>query len=122
MNAERQVVLLEGGPLNGEQRSVHSQTSEFVEEWDAGPAEHWPPPARRTEIATYRRVDATRFRWCATETTVNDRLRRFFVDPASNLHPYECNGPGFCLHCDRAVSFDHDPDDCALCAGNGDIW
>ena len=54
---------------------------------------------------------------------MNDRLRRFFVDPASNLHPYECNGPGFCLHCDRAVSFDHDPDDWyALCAGNGDEW
>jgi hypothetical protein len=48
-----------------------------------------------------------------------------FFDTASNFHPYECDGPGKCVHCDRRVvvytadegtsSFEHDPVTCALC-------
>lgn len=47
-----------------------------------------------------------------------------FYDTASNFHPYECDGPGKCIHCDRRkVVFDtqgtrqveHDPATCALC-------
>jgi cob(I)alamin adenosyltransferase len=39
-----------------------------------------------------------------------------FLDIPSNLHPYECDGPGSCLHCDRLVTPNHDPETCALCA------
>lgn len=38
-----------------------------------------------------------------------------FADPSSNFHPYECDGPGLCVHCDRQVSDDHDPAVCELC-------
>jgi len=38
-----------------------------------------------------------------------------FLDGASNFHPYECNGPGWCIHCDRLVTPNHDPEHCALC-------
>ena len=38
-----------------------------------------------------------------------------FLDGASNFHPYECNGPGHCIHCDRLVTPNHDPGHCALC-------
>lgn len=36
-------------------------------------------------------------------------------DWASNFHPYECDGPGKCVHCDRSRSDRHDPSTCALC-------
>jgi len=32
-----------------------------------------------------------------------------------DLHPYECEGPGHCIHCDRTVTADHDPGECELC-------
>ena len=59
-----------------------------------------------------------------------------FFDTASNFHPYECDGPGKCIHCDRTITYrgegqlrhhaldtiedakwtlDHDPATCALC-------
>lgn len=38
-----------------------------------------------------------------------------FVDPPANLHPYECDGPCACIHCDRTVTDSHDPAVCALC-------
>lgn len=38
-----------------------------------------------------------------------------FLDDASNFHPYECNGPGKCAHCDRQETDGHDPATCALC-------
>jgi hypothetical protein len=45
-----------------------------------------------------------------------------FVDESSNFHPYECDGPGACLHCDRMQRTSlmtgdvlHDPATCALC-------
>ena len=49
-----------------------------------------------------------------------------FVDTSANFHPYECDGPGKCVHCDRLVVvrssdegtsyYEHHPMDCALCA------
>mgnify|MGYP000444780375 CR=1 FL=1 len=38
-----------------------------------------------------------------------------FYDPSSNLHPYECDGPGECIHCDQETTSKHDPNTCALC-------
>lgn len=38
-----------------------------------------------------------------------------FYDKAENFHPYECDGPGKCVHCDRFASDRHDPATCALC-------
>ena len=38
-----------------------------------------------------------------------------FLCSTSDLHPYECDGPGRCVHCDRAVAGTHDPETCALC-------
>lgn len=38
-----------------------------------------------------------------------------FVDTSENFHPYECDGPGKCRHCDRRVSEGHDPAACGLC-------
>lgn len=42
-----------------------------------------------------------------------------FLDPASNFHPYECDGPGKCVHCDRVQSETHDPATCMLCQYDG---
>lgn len=41
-------------------------------------------------------------------------------DTPDNLHPYECDGPGRCRHCDRRIvegslRYQHHPADCALC-------
>jgi len=33
----------------------------------------------------------------------------------SSFHPYECDGPGKCPHCDRREQPNHDPATCALC-------
>lgn len=38
-----------------------------------------------------------------------------FADTASNFHPFECDGKGKCIHCDRAKTERHDPATCALC-------
>lgn len=38
-----------------------------------------------------------------------------FLDTSENFHPYECDGPGKCEHCDRQVKEHHSPDKCALC-------
>jgi hypothetical protein len=38
-----------------------------------------------------------------------------FCDTSSNFHPFECDGRGKCVHCDRAKSANHDPATCALC-------
>jgi hypothetical protein len=42
-----------------------------------------------------------------------------FTDESSNFHPYECDGPGKCIHCDRLVSATHEPATCALCQPEG---
>jgi hypothetical protein len=42
-----------------------------------------------------------------------------FIDESSNFHPYECDGPGKCIHCDRTVSTTHEPATCALCQPEG---
>lgn len=34
---------------------------------------------------------------------------------ADSFHPYECDGPGKCIHCDEKKSDRHDPANCALC-------
>lgn len=39
-----------------------------------------------------------------------------FMDTSENFHPYECDGPGKCRHCDRRKDDSHDPATCALCA------
>lgn len=38
-----------------------------------------------------------------------------FVDTAENFHPWECDGPGRCRHCDQHKDDTHDPATCALC-------
>lgn len=45
-----------------------------------------------------------------------------FLDTAENFYPYECNGPGSCIHCDRLYRKSlmtgemlHDPATCELC-------
>lgn len=38
-----------------------------------------------------------------------------FVDTAENFHPFCCEGPGECIHCDSRKTDDHDPAECALC-------
>lgn len=38
-----------------------------------------------------------------------------FLCGSSSLHPYECDGPGECPHCDRRLLVGHDPATCALC-------
>lgn len=41
------------------------------------------------------------------------------IDPSHNFHPYECDGPGECPHCDREISTKHNPNTCALCDDDG---
>lgn len=41
-----------------------------------------------------------------------------FVCMTDDMHPYECDGPGKCLHCDREDNDRHDPITCALCLGD----
>ncbi len=50
--------------------------------------------------------------------------RAVWVDPPSNFHPYECDGAGKCVHCDREYRLEvnsleqereHNPATCALC-------
>ena len=36
-------------------------------------------------------------------------------DTSSNFHPFECDGPGKCIHHDRRHVGEHDPATCALC-------
>jgi hypothetical protein len=114
-DTQRQLITLIGGPLDGQQRQMHPNSNRYFEDWDVGPAENWPPPARRRDMATYRRVNETTFAYAETQTAMGDADRTFYRDPASNLHPYECNGPGKCMHCDRLVTYDHLPHECALC-------
>jgi hypothetical protein len=63
-------VTLQGGPLDGATRLIHPASSRYFEEWDAGPADQWPPPARRRAFATYRRADEGTFVWAATQTAL----------------------------------------------------
>jgi len=114
-DTDPQTVRLLGGPLDGQQRRIHPGSARYFEEWDDGPADHWPPPARKRNCATYRRVNDTTFAYAPTQTAMGAVDQAFFRDPASNLHPYECGGEGKCLHCDRLVTYDHLPHECALC-------
>ena len=48
-----------------------------------------------------------------------------WIDDDRNVHPYQCDGPGKCPHCDRRVivatgdegtsHYAHHPNDCGLC-------
>jgi ferredoxin len=63
---------------------------------------------------------------------------RLFVCTGADMHPYACDGPGKCIHCDRTVTLrsevprrldsvralkdadwevEHDPATCQLCLG-----
>jgi hypothetical protein len=44
-----------------------------------------------------------------------------YVDTAENFHPYECDGPGSCRHCDRRTDPSHNPAVCALCDPDYDM-
>lgn len=53
-----------------------------------------------------------------------------YLDTSSNFHPYECDGPGKCVHCDRVtvtgshgdeVTVTHDPATCGLCDPDYDM-
>ena len=51
---------------------------------------------------------------------VPDPTYPVFYDHAENFHPYECDGPGKCRHCDRREEPNHDPKTCALCDDQGE--
>lgn len=38
-----------------------------------------------------------------------------FVCGSGDFHPYECGGPGKCIHCDGTRTERHNPDECWLC-------
>lgn len=45
-----------------------------------------------------------------------------FACLSEDFHPYECDGPGKCIHCDRRViQDDHDPETCPLCEELGPL-
>lgn len=46
---------------------------------------------------------------------IHSSRKRIFFDNTSNFHPYECNGEGQCIHCDRTVLQNHNPETCELC-------
>jgi hypothetical protein len=37
------------------------------------------------------------------------------VCTSADMHPYECSGPGKCIHCDRKRTAKHHPVRCCLC-------
>jgi hypothetical protein len=80
---ERQSIRLIGGPLDGEQRWMHPASNHYFEEWDAGPADLWPPPARKRDHATYRRVDTQTFRFVRTQSALGDRDGLFWAETAN---------------------------------------
>lgn len=45
--------------------------------------------------------------------------RHTFICRNEDMHPYECDGPGACKHCDRIRDDEHDPKTCALCGLDG---
>lgn len=53
--------------------------------------------------------------WDAGTELRYERHREAFLCSVEDLHPYECGGPGACIHCDRRVVGDHRPDQCELC-------
>jgi hypothetical protein len=63
---------------------VHPTWNQFVEEWDAGPAELWPPPARQIVPVTYRRVDDTVFRFVRTQSALGDLDGLFWTETATD--------------------------------------
>ena len=43
---------------------------------------------------------------------------RVFVCVAENMHPYNCNGPRRCVHCDRKTTEHHKVSRCEFCRGD----
>jgi hypothetical protein len=41
-----------------------------------------------------------------------------FVCTPTDMHPYNCDGPGLCVHCDHTRTAKHNPDRCVLCLNN----
>lgn len=39
---------------------------------------------------------------------------------AEDMHPYECDGLGHCIHCDKGKNERHNPETCALCDSSYD--
>jgi hypothetical protein len=70
--ADDEVVMLVGGPFDGLPWKVSRERLLLTLGFDDGPAEHWPPPARRTGLASYRRTSPTTFTHCRTPTGVGD--------------------------------------------------
>jgi hypothetical protein len=64
------VVMLVGGPFDGLPWKVDRLGDEVTLVYDDGPAEHWPSPARRTGLASYRRRDETTWDYCPTQTAM----------------------------------------------------
>ena len=46
------------------------------------------------------------------------KLPPAFACALDDLHPFACDGPGKCVHCDRRETPGHDPEACTLCAGD----
>lgn len=40
---------------------------------------------------------------------------RIHICAPQDMHPYECPGPGKCMHCDRRRLETHTPSTCWLC-------
>lgn len=51
----------------------------------------------------------------STKKTKEKKIENIFICGSSDLHPYECDGMGKCIHCDREKSVNHKPALCALC-------
>lgn len=61
----------------------------------------------------------------------NRKERDIYYDTSSNFHPFECDGKGKCVHCDRVtvtgsngmgdVVVTHDPATCSLCDPDYDM-
>jgi hypothetical protein len=40
---------------------------------------------------------------------------KIYLCVIDDMHPYACDGPGKCIHCDRKPLGDHNPSTCPLC-------
>lgn len=72
--------MLVGGPFDGLPWKVSRERLLLTLGFDDGPAEHWPPPARHTGLASYRRRDETTFVHCATQTAMGETDVPFWED------------------------------------------
>ena len=66
-------VLLFGGPFDGEYLDVDAHREYVTLVWDRQPSPLYPPPATRTELCGYRRVDRHTFTHCRVQTKLDER-------------------------------------------------